>query len=238
MAKDPAFLFYPGDWLGGTMYMTMQQRGCYITLLMLQFNTGPFTIAQAEQVLSICFASDWDMIKSKFNTDGIHYWNERLKNEKEVRQNFTNSRRINALSEKPKPKANKASAKHMHKHMEDENEDVNKDKNKGRDEKQKVVLPWESATFLIAWKQWKEYKQAEHNFKYKSPISEQGALKELSELSEGFEENAIKIISKSISKSWKGFFKLKDEDYAKRVIKTTKEHQSDIDEAASRYFGD
>lgn len=128
MAKDPAFLFYPGDWLGGTMYMTMQQKGCYISLLMLQFNTGPFTIAQAEQVLSICFASDWDMIKSKFSTDGVFYWNERLKIEKELRQSFTNSRRINALGEKSKPKKDKAYAKHMNKHMEDENEDVNKDR--------------------------------------------------------------------------------------------------------------
>lgn len=127
MAKDPAFLFYPGDWLGGTMYMTMQQKGSYISLLMLQFNTGPFTLAQAEQVLSICFASDWEMIKNKFKTDGFNYWNERLALEKELRQKFTKSRRDNALGDKNKPKNKKASAKHMHKHMEDENEDENKD---------------------------------------------------------------------------------------------------------------
>lgn len=121
--------------------------------------------------------------------------------------------------------------------------DMDKDKEKEKDkekdsEKQKVVFPWDSATFLLSWKHWKEYKQTEHRFNYKSEISEQAALKELAELSEGFEENAIKIINHSISKGWKGFFKLKDEDYAKRVIKTTKEQQSDIDEAASRYFRD
>ena len=27
MAKDPAFLFYPGDWLGGTMGMTLEEKG-------------------------------------------------------------------------------------------------------------------------------------------------------------------------------------------------------------------
>lgn len=38
MAKDPAFLFYPGDWLGGTMGMSLTQKGAYFHLLMVQFN--------------------------------------------------------------------------------------------------------------------------------------------------------------------------------------------------------
>jgi uncharacterized protein YdaU (DUF1376 family) len=38
MAKDPAFLFYPTDWLGGTMGMTFEQKGAYMNFLMLQFN--------------------------------------------------------------------------------------------------------------------------------------------------------------------------------------------------------
>ena len=31
MAKDPTFLFYTGDWLGGTMVLTRHQKGCYQT---------------------------------------------------------------------------------------------------------------------------------------------------------------------------------------------------------------
>jgi len=38
MAKDPAFLFYPNDYIGGTMGMTFEEKGAYIELLMLQFN--------------------------------------------------------------------------------------------------------------------------------------------------------------------------------------------------------
>ena len=43
MAKDPAFLFYPNDWLGGTMGMTFEEKGAYMELLMMQFNRGHMT---------------------------------------------------------------------------------------------------------------------------------------------------------------------------------------------------
>lgn len=116
--KDPAFLFYPGDWMGGTQWMTFEQKGCYIELLILQFNTGKFTEAQAKQVLSICFDVAWPMLKQKFVSDGGMYWNERLKVEIEKRKTFTESRRINGLGKK-------TTDKHMLKHMENENENKN-----------------------------------------------------------------------------------------------------------------
>lgn len=129
MAKDPAFLFYPGDWQGGTMYFDHQTKGAYIDLMVLQFNVGRFTEAQAKQVLSICFSVAWAMLKQKFETDGEFYWNERLRLEIEKRQNFTKSRRDNALGEKKSKAYLIASAEHMHKHMEDENINENKDNN-------------------------------------------------------------------------------------------------------------
>lgn len=121
MAKDPAFLFYPGDWLGGTMYLTHEQKGAYMDLLMLQFNKGKFTIAQAKQVLSICFANVWEVLSEKFETDGKYYWNHKLKEEVEKRKKFTDSRRKNASSKEKEEKTPEAYAKHM----EDENENVN-----------------------------------------------------------------------------------------------------------------
>lgn len=112
--KDPAFLFYPGDWMGGTQWMTFEQKGCYMELLILQFNTGKFSESQAKQVLSICFDVAWPMLKQKFVFDGEYYCNERLNVEITKRKQFSESRRINGLATK-KPK--KAYAKHM----EDEN---------------------------------------------------------------------------------------------------------------------
>lgn len=125
MAKDPAFLFYPGDWQGGTMYMTHEQKGAYMDLLILQFNVGKFTLAQAKQVLSICFDVAWPMLQHKFSTDGKVYWNQRLSDEVERRQKFTQSRRDNAKGQKKGKVNGKAYAKHMVQHMETENETIN-----------------------------------------------------------------------------------------------------------------
>jgi uncharacterized protein YdaU (DUF1376 family) len=114
MAKDPAFLFYPGDWQGGTMYLTHEQKGCYMDLLILQFNQGKFTLAQAKQVIGICFTVAWPMLQQKFKSDGTFFWNDRLNKEIEKRQKFTKSRRDNALGGKNKQE-------HMPEHMENEN---------------------------------------------------------------------------------------------------------------------
>jgi len=125
MAKDPAFLFYPGDWLSGTMYLTHEQKGAYMDLLILQFNCGKFTEAQAKQVLSICFDVAWPMLQKKFKKEGEVYFNVRLQTEIEKRKKFTQSRRDNAKGNKSKDKTLPKTKKHMHEHMEDE--DINKD---------------------------------------------------------------------------------------------------------------
>ena len=128
MAKDPAFLFYPNDYLGGTMGMTFEMKGAYIDLLIFQFNNNHFTEAQAQQVLSICFTRVWDMLKSKFKKEGENgqfYFNERLRIEIEKRKAFSESRKINALQ---RGKSKKAYAEHMGNENENENKDINKDK--------------------------------------------------------------------------------------------------------------
>lgn len=119
MAKDPAFLFYSGDWLQGTMGMTFEEKGAYLELLIFQFNNGKFTIAQAKQVLSICSASVFQNVLQKFDTDGKMYWKQRLSDEVEKRKKFTESRRNNAKGHKKEQKQSKAYAKHM------ENENIN-----------------------------------------------------------------------------------------------------------------
>jgi hypothetical protein len=74
-------------------------------------------------VLSICFASVWEVLQNKFKKDGEFYFNERLRQEIDKRKSFTESRRINALHPKKKQKA-------YAQHMGDGNENGNKDKDK------------------------------------------------------------------------------------------------------------
>ena len=87
---------------------------------------------------------------------------------------------------------------------------TNKDKDKDKDkDKNQIGLPFSSDKFRKVWSDWKEYKNTEHKFKYKSPISEQGALTGLVRLAgNGGEKECIAIIEHSIENGWKGFFKL------------------------------
>jgi uncharacterized protein YdaU (DUF1376 family) len=121
MAKDPAFLFYPNDYIGGTMGMTFEEKGAYIEILMLQFNRGHMTSHMIGQLVGQL----WDSIKCKFVQDEQGLWyNIRLDQEKDKRMSFTQSRRNNIKG------LNQHTIGHMTSHMEDVNEDVNRNINK------------------------------------------------------------------------------------------------------------
>lgn len=147
MAKDPAFLFYPGDWLGGTMLLTRQQKGCYIDLLMAQFNTGPLSMEHINTVLG-ADQNVWLILKNKFKkNDEGNFFNEKLASEVEKRKNYVSSRRKNKLGSKQsydkthEQSHDKTSDAHMSKHMENENENVIiKDSEEGTGEEKGMPL--------------------------------------------------------------------------------------------------
>lgn len=97
MAKDPAFLFYPGDWLGGTMTFNRPNKGAYIDLLICQFNNGPLTIEDIRTVLSNDFESMWESkLKSKFKIDEEgRFFNKKLLEEMIKRKGWCKSRNNN-----------------------------------------------------------------------------------------------------------------------------------------------
>ena len=73
-----------------------------------------------------------------------------------------------------------------------------------------IVMPFEDEKFTDAWDLWKRFKKQQFRFIYKS-IGEQGALKDISDLSNGNMDLAIAIIHQSIKKGWQGLFEIKDE---------------------------
>lgn len=122
MAKDPAVLWYFGDWAGGTATMTRHLKGCYIDLLSAQFHSGPLSLDEIKTVLGADFGSSWPTLQKKFEKDeNGSFYNVRLKAEKDRRIKYTESRKAGAH------------AMHMHKqigmHMENRNRNENKDKN-------------------------------------------------------------------------------------------------------------
>jgi uncharacterized protein YdaU (DUF1376 family) len=142
MAKDPAFLFYPGDYVSGTMGMTFEEKGAYVDLLMLQFNRGHMTLHMIQHTVGHL----WDQIKSKFKQDEDGLWyNVRLDFEKERRKNFTKSRRNNLSStnkaNKKEPHMKQHMNSHMSEHMENENINENIIINENKTKIKKALIP-------------------------------------------------------------------------------------------------
>lgn len=146
MAKDPAFLFYPGDYVSGTMGMTFEEKGAYVDLLMLQFNRGHMTLHMIQHTVGHL----WDQIKSKFKQDDDGLWyNVRLDFEKERRKNFTKSRRNNLSStnkaNKKEPHMKQHMNYHMSEHMENENINeniiINETINENKTKIKKALIP-------------------------------------------------------------------------------------------------
>lgn len=87
-----------------------------------------------------------------------------------------------------------------------------KSNGKGKSEeiiKSDLIFPFNNPEFKKHWGIWKDFKEKEFKFKYKTLQSEQAALLKLSELANQNESIAIKIINESMANGWKGFFELK-----------------------------
>ena len=135
MAKDPAFLFYPNDYIGGTMGMTFEEKGAYIELLILQFNRGHMTSHMIGQTVGQL----WDKIQDKFIQDDKGLWyNKRLDEEKIKRQNYAKSRRNNLKGKNQYTNNKSYKGGHMTSHMENENENEIENNNKDKKKNGKI----------------------------------------------------------------------------------------------------
>ena len=115
MSKDPAFLFYSSDFLTGTLLMSMEQKGKFITLLCIQHQKGHLS---EKDMLHICGSYDEDVF-TKFQKDEQgKFYNIRLEEEVDKRKAYCESRRNNR---KKKEDVNNISSSYVE-HMENENE--------------------------------------------------------------------------------------------------------------------
>jgi hypothetical protein len=150
MAKDPAFLFYPGDFNDGTQDFTNEEVGAYIRLLLFQFSQGHLSIDRIKRKLGRDFEALWPMLAGKFilDNEGL-YFNQRLETEQFKRKAFSESRRKN-INTRYEKEVNNISATYVE-HMENENRNRNKDeiKKEVKPKFQKPEIP-EIVGYLIA----------------------------------------------------------------------------------------
>ena len=144
MAKDPAFLFYPGDYLRDTQclspaaqvaydrIMCEHMRNICISHAQLKFFTKRLTDDEREEVMAVlkevdgCFQIEW-VAESICK-----------------RKDYSESRRKNrsAKSKLHMSHISSTYVEHMENENENENEDINKDKNnKGKPKKPKFISP-------------------------------------------------------------------------------------------------
>jgi uncharacterized protein YdaU (DUF1376 family) len=213
MAKDPAFLFYSNDFLAGVQDLTMEERGQYITLLCVLHQKGRIN----DKTIRLCVGNAAADVLAKFRQDSAGLWyNERLEIEIEKRRAHADKQRLRA-TEGWKKRKNEENSKTEVSHgnatampLEDVNENRNENviTNKSKKEKAEIVLPFNSAEFVNAWDNWKTYRK-QSGKPYRSELSEQAALKKLSNYPE---PTAIKMIEESIANSWQGIFELKNKN--------------------------
>jgi uncharacterized protein YdaU (DUF1376 family) len=85
--KDPAFLFYPSDFLTGTMFMSNEQIGIYIRLLCSQHQHGGII----DKLSFNSLVGNNDLLRSKFIETETGFYNERLTDEMDKRNKKSNN---------------------------------------------------------------------------------------------------------------------------------------------------
>jgi uncharacterized protein YdaU (DUF1376 family) len=202
MAKDPAVLFYTSDFLSGVSFLSMEQRGQYITLLCEQHQNGHIP---KDHMIFICLSYDSPVI-SKFKTDkdGLYY-NERMDIEKQKRLSYCESRGKNKKGKTKAKSYDTTHENHMSLHMDNDNVNDIVLKEEKSAEKRNILLPWETDTFKATWERWKKYKKEQHSFTYKGRLSEQSALNKLKGDYQT-ESRATAAIENSIASGYKGIF--------------------------------
>lgn len=91
--KPPAFQFYADDFLGGTITMSLDERGLYVTLLCLQWSRGYVTQDDAKRMAPAMAQPSLSHVLAKFDEhENGQLKNKRLELEREKQASFRVSR--------------------------------------------------------------------------------------------------------------------------------------------------
>jgi uncharacterized protein YdaU (DUF1376 family) len=97
-----------------------------------------------------------------------------------------------------------------------------------------IVYPFVTDRFINAWSLWLDHRKAIKK-PYRSGLSQQTALKKLSEYDE---DTAIKMINQSIENDWQGLFELKDQKNGKSGNNKKQQQSDNSSEYLKNYYAE
>ncbi len=221
----PNIPIYIGDWERDCNVLSLEAEGAWLKIVFKLWSKGKQNSIKikakylqnlwrcsSEKVYEIIEELSFnDICDLTINEDVIEFTCRRFVKENEISKIRSKAGSTSKKESKDNQNLNKTKSKPKQTPEDDyENENVIKNKTKN------IIYPFDSENFKLNWQKWKDFKKVEFNFNYKSKLSEQGALKKLSELSNLDEETAIKIIHQSITEGWKGLFELKNKNNEQR----------------------
>lgn len=227
MAKDPAFLFYPGDASEETQFMNRLERGAYFDILKAQKKFGKFSKEQVRKVLGSDFDTCWPSLELVLKLEDGFYFIEWVAEKIEERKKFSESRRKNRekkekIGTSDEDMINKSftSEQDMVDGIEDENGIEDEFKNKD-DRGQKFLVPEMFETFK------KEIKTYPGSIKldYKPLLSIANFLCDQASVEGGPENNVDKVLE-----AWKSVcLVIKDDNfYSQKSLSTISNHIQEI----------
>ncbi len=224
MAKElPYYKFISTEWLTGNIsFEPLDVQGLFINICALYWQRdGVLKISEVEHRYkrkSLIAKLNGRFFSVSDGFISIEFLDEQFTERQHVSQ--TNSEN-GKKGGRPHAKKNKAKKSNI-----EEEEELKENK---KEKEIEIVFPFTSDNFLSSWNAWKGYKQLQHKFIFKTKISEQAALKKLSEDSGCDELMAVRIIENSIANGWQGLFKIKEDGK-----QTTKDRRSKF----GKYFAE
>jgi len=209
MSKAPAFQFYAGDFLIGTMGMSDEDIGVFIKMLCRQWIDG--SLPNNQKMIKKLINSrkvPSEMVMHKFEIcDDELLRNGRLEETRKERQAFVESRKENANKRWSKETDGNALAMHVHDssicktdalHLQSSSSTTIPKKKERADA---LVLPFDSADFKFFWENWEQ-----HLKEKKKPLQPTAKKMQLAKLKEFGEQRAIAALKYSISGNCQGIY--------------------------------
>lgn len=255
MAKDPAFLFYPKDWLQGTAELLPNEKGVYIDLLCHQHQNGdlPTDTLRLARMVGLGhdeFLKIWEVLKDKFSESNGRFVNNKLigvikdRIDRGLKNTITGT--FASLLRKakltPENYAKIRKEFNIDEFLTESTENpterltdwfqtrlesiVNANGDATVNGTKDVIVVVNETEFEKKIKEFYDFRK-----QLKKPIiesSKQAFLNKLNKLSGGDENTAIEILNESIANGWQGIFELKTNQNGKSTtFKTEREKRGD-----------